>query len=976
MYVKTFLFPFCLMIMLMTSLLAVAQSNDPPFDRGAGPPHTAIDVQISLYTDPNDLTYPRGDGDGNTQALIPSEQDQYEIIIQHFADAIIELTGGQHKVRNVVINTNGIRSEVSDVVWVKEGQPNVNFTGSGSPPHGVLLAVSGCPSHLPHTHGRVVMSDIFLKGDHGADMDFLASDLGMQRAGYVLAQRFVQYYYVLFDEWKRFPEDVAVDGSLMSDPYQTSNAFSFSIDGDGLSPWTSLEHTDATMQHRRYHSSASATLRRHPYNDPKYPFEMMFSRRSVPSPPKIHNPSFDIDITWRSPQRSLLGGEDMMFVLDVSGGLGAERMANLINSMKFMGNRAFQKGSNIGVISFGTNPVEIWPYRKIQSDQEMANFETAMDGIVGGGDSNMKQALELALSRVASSSVDISYVVLVSDGEASDNPLEVVSGYATADIPIVSIFYPPGNIDLMTQLASSTGGFMILTGGNLSELEIDFYTIQRNPTDSMQLTKHVYPAGMNTINQTIYLPTLAPGFDLSIANKGPANALTAVLISSTNQVHVPTSSFAGSQYSFQTYMITPPDPGEWTLEIKRTALAGEVEVRAEFTPGKHEPNLAVESLYGDVLRYPTPMVLQASISAGDNLHGVPTMTGSLVAPSGATESIVFKDDGVLPDPIAGDGDYTVSVDYSESGEYLVLLEANGRTGTHVQTNQGSVLAPAIGFLSSESPAVVAPVPWTEPFDRTTEWSLIVIDARPDDHSADFLSASGVALGNLEQPGRFETIDDVDYFTFNTGNFDTATVRITNIGENLSDYHILISGLGPGGLFDIWGGTFEQRIAESPTGYLFNNFEVFPHTNYYIQMTNRSNKTTHTNYLVSAGSLLLNEIDLNPDILDGSGGGGGGGGCLIAAVTNGTPFADELGPIRSFRDTFLLSNAYGSEMAAAYYRFSPYWIEKIHEHSALKLILLGFSVPIIIATKHSVLIFTLLLMIWWNRKSKISKYKEP
>jgi hypothetical protein len=141
MYVKTVLFHLGLTIMVATTFQAAAQSNALPSGRLAGVENLAIDVQISLYTDPTDPTYPSGDGDGNTQGFIPSEQDRYEIILQYFAAAVFEITGGEHRVRNVVINTNGIRSDVSDVVWVREGQPNINLTGSGAPHHGRVLSL-------------------------------------------------------------------------------------------------------------------------------------------------------------------------------------------------------------------------------------------------------------------------------------------------------------------------------------------------------------------------------------------------------------------------------------------------------------------------------------------------------------------------------------------------------------------------------------------------------------------------------------------------------------------------------------------------------------------------------------------------------------------------------------------------------------------------------------------------------------------
>ena len=74
-----------------------------------------VDIVISLYSDP------WGDDDGNTQDVDPNsrDQDNYEKIIQYFADGVYEQTDGAHALPAGVyrfyfgldVNPNGVLDE-------------------------------------------------------------------------------------------------------------------------------------------------------------------------------------------------------------------------------------------------------------------------------------------------------------------------------------------------------------------------------------------------------------------------------------------------------------------------------------------------------------------------------------------------------------------------------------------------------------------------------------------------------------------------------------------------------------------------------------------------------------------------------------------------------------------------------------------------------------------------------------------------
>jgi hypothetical protein len=80
--------------------------------------------------------------------------------------------------------------------------------------------------------------------------------------------------------------------------------------------------------------------------------------------------------------------------------------------------------------------------------------------------------------------------------------------------------------------------------------------------------------------------------------------------------------------------------------------------------------------------------------------------------------------------------------------------------------------------------------------------------------------------------------------------------------------------------------------------------------------------------------------------DGGGGGGGGAGCFIATAAFGSYVDPHVVVLRSFRDTFLLTNRTGSAFVSWYYATSPDIARTIRKSEALKACVRIMLVPII------------------------------
>jgi hypothetical protein len=79
---------------------------------------------------------------------------------------------------------------------------------------------------------------------------------------------------------------------------------------------------------------------------------------------------------------------------------------------------------------------------------------------------------------------------------------------------------------------------------------------------------------------------------------------------------------------------------------------------------------------------------------------------------------------------------------------------------------------------------------------------------------------------------------------------------------------------------------------------------------------------------------------------GGGRGGSGGPCSAATATYGTPMADQLEVLRTFRDRYLLTNAAGTALMKTYYKYSPAVANTIADSSALRAVTRVVLTPIV------------------------------
>ncbi|MEE9564864.1 MAG: Ig-like domain-containing protein [Candidatus Hydrothermarchaeaceae archaeon] len=90
-----------------------------------------------------------------------------------------------------------------------------------------------------------------------------------------------------------------------------------------------------------------------------------------------------------------------------------------------------------------------------------------------------------------------------------------------------------------------------------------------------------------------------------------------------------------------------------------------------------------------------------------------------------------------------------------------------------------------------------------------------------------------------------------------------------------------------------------------------------------------------------------------DTGSGDSGGGGGGGCFIATACYGTPMAEEVRILSTFRDQYLLTNPAGRAFIKLYYRYSPAIADFIRDKEHIKIAVRAGLKPFISIASHLV-----------------------
>ena len=301
--------------------------------------------------------------------------------------------------------------------------------------------------------------------------------------------------------------------------------------------------------------------------------------------------------------------------------------------------------------------------------------------------------------------------------------------------------------------------------------------------------------------------------------------------------------------------VKPAENAEAKIDLPagdaRSALSiswseGSANMRSGATESDWQFEAQLTSLLGQNISYPDPILLLAFVHKDAPVSGM-NVEGSVQLPDGTSEAVLFTDDGVPPDALAGDGMYSAILGYEEEGVYTIQADFDNDDGTAAFVF--SSFAPSIGI---DGPVPLPdPIPISENFSLSKVVQVSVSNVIPDDHGNEPVDATALAANNVPLAGKIDYNEDKDVFQFRTLEGAVTYVRVNNLALGMNPRMRVIGADKTTVLFDVDLDSTEDAYLNIPL-FGYRNTELF------VELSDTSSTASGGLYEVSAGQRLASD----------------------------------------------------------------------------------------------------------------------
>jgi hypothetical protein len=257
----------------------------------------------------------------------------------------------------------------------------------------------------------------------------------------------------------------------------------------------------------------------------------------------------------------------------------------------------------------------------------------------------------------------------------------------------------------------------------------------------------------------------------------------------------------------------------------------------------------VESLRGNTLSYPQPVLLVASVAKVDPIAKA-SLAVSVTAPNGTLSVLPFADDGLAPDRLANDGFYSGIMPYAQNGTYTVTARFDNHTGLaeFTQASAAHSLGPN-GEVYSPTVILVGAA-----FVQTATTTIQISNVQADDHGDTPQTSTVLPVDDVDVPGRIDRAGDVDVFQVTAGQTGLLVVRVTDLALDMHPHIRLLSSDGTTVLE-------EARPAWPLSQYFFAQIDANAGEAFYIEVSDQDLSAIGGLYTVSAGQPLARTLEI-------------------------------------------------------------------------------------------------------------------
>ena len=727
-------------VAVVLSLITIVMIVIPPSLTHSAPgvpdaPPVIIDLEISLH-----------------KSTVPlADRTKYENIIGYLADAVFEASNGENKIGTVTFYLGGACASKADIVWVASCHPNGAVSGR---------AVNG---------QNIEFCDVF----PGTTITsyFLNSDTDHQGGGYTLGHEMGHYYYSLYDEYLG---DVSYD-SIFHFPHSTDNPVQDAIMNyqwgavGGNYKWLNFSiaknyqisggGTRVTAQSRVYGASAWDTLARAVSADPRdgqratLPVRIHHPELAAVAPAAGADAAIDLPNTAARSALNVVWGSCSIayqIVIDKSGSMNIpSKMPNVKKAAKMLVDLAPVGYSTIGVIAYDDTVTVVQPLTAITTANK-ATIKTKIDNITitPGAFTAIGDAAKKALDDMLASGIvtkDQNKVVyLLSDGISNRgiNPLSVIPNYVAAKIPMYTFAYgSDADVTLMQSLATGTGGKYYFSPTTLLDITNAFQdaNLQTSPSvgissDAVVVEPTEYMYSPQSADQMIPIPIQVDStlshLDVVVVYEGSQDDMYIDLVPPDNYPYYSPDYCEESESQTETLcyfgvdISSPFEVGDWKL-IPWNNSNEDITLYYQASGLSHTFTYAasITSLTGDIVETPQPVTLLAVLGKEVPILGA-FVDARIQNPNGTEDLLTMRDDGVPPDAVKDDGQYTAVFEPDEMGAYNIAVQFYGIKDVAMMTR----LSHNPSHAEDGMPLPLEPpVPVAEDFQRFARIQVNILD---------------------------------------------------------------------------------------------------------------------------------------------------------------------------------------------------------------------------------------------------------
>lgn len=376
-------------------------------------------------------------------------------------------------------------------------------------------------------------------------------------------------------------------------------------------------------------------------------------------------------------------------------------------------------GENMAATSYAYSGRVDYAMQELVDQQDKDNAKQAIDQLVADGATSIGSGLRTSLNEITDNGNNplgcAEVIVLLSDGRHNygESPYSVLPDIIARGVKVYTIGLGSDVDDgLMSDIAFQTGGtyHFAADGNELAQIFSLIYAKTRAEdvyhTTSSQIAANELQSDQTLVDQFTNEIT----FELNYPDQSDMDFN---LTTPSGTVIDPSSAGSDIEYvkgsAHQYYRIKNPETGQWTTNVQ--SGAGNNALTYNMVAFGHSD---IVSTYAgsnkSVYSYPDPVIITASVTAGEAVTGV-DVTGVVLRPDNSTTTIRLMDDGSSAngDKIANDGIYSAIFDDfggAGDGSYTFTITMHNEHGQQLPKNRLPFVEEGCTFSAQDIPEFV------------------------------------------------------------------------------------------------------------------------------------------------------------------------------------------------------------------------------------------------------------------------------